>query len=180
MAPQFNFSRGSSLDDTAFASCRPGRQTNKTEAKGAVKPEEVKEWVDFMKGNNIKRVLSLLGDDEVQWYAEDLDAAMREAFGKDRYHRTSVHSEDALSIMHMAFTAAYDSKEKIVVHCSGGSGRAPLGLGVALHLRHSKSPKEACEEIVREAEGMDGVKRRPNEAKLVVLLEQGSLPRKAS
>ena len=79
-AVRFNFGEASSRDGLAHGALRPGKQANALEAPGAVGDAEVREWVEFVRARGVRRVLSLLGDDEIAWYASDLDAAMRAAF----------------------------------------------------------------------------------------------------
>lgn len=123
-ALQFNFSRVSSHDGQAFAACRPGFPSK--QVTGA----EVAAWIAYMKEEKgIKRVLSLLGDDEAAEFYPDMsiDDTMRQAFGPAAYARTSVFKPDALAVISAALKAARDAGDAIVIHCSGGEGRASLG-----------------------------------------------------
>ena len=171
-ALQFNFAAASDLDGLAFGSLRPGKQANSIEETSAVTPAEVEEWVVFMKSEGIKHVLSLLGDDELEWYQEDLDQAMIAA--GFTYTRTSVFQSGALAKMAESLTKAKTANEKIVIHCSGGIGRAAIGLGLWLNQIHGKSPEEA-KPLIEAAAEASGTNRKPAPAKLETLLEKGQL-----
>lgn len=179
---RFNFSAASDSDLVVFGALRPGAQVEGSkEEAGFVDSEAVDEWVRFMKSNKIGHVLSLLGDDELEWYQTNLDQAMRNAYFT--YARTSVFEPGARDTMLAAFDALLQAKQNgedapsMVVHCSGGSGRA--GLGLALWLVHSRgmSPEDACKEVVQTAAKL-GCKRRPDPEKLKMLIANGHLPRK--
>ena len=58
---KYNFSVGSQRDTLVNGCLRPGKQSNNVEEPNSVTKEQVDEWVNFMKANDIKCVLSLLG-----------------------------------------------------------------------------------------------------------------------
>lgn len=167
----FNFSRVSPRDEQAYASGRPGFPNKE------VNPEDVPFWVEFMKAQGIKRVLSLLGDDEVREFFpwQNIDTDMENAFGKGNYHRTSLYAPNARSVIFDAFSGAKESGDTIVMHCSGGEGRAALAMGLWLIQNYGISPSDAVREIDEETSRNDGVSRRTNASKLEYLLSNGSL-----
>lgn len=85
--------------------------------------------------------------------------------------------ENALRTMLAALDATRASGERIVMHCSGGTGRAALALGLWLVRIHGLAPDDAAREIVAAA-AEDGTKRQPNAEKLATLIDKGQLPRK--
>ena len=101
---------------------------------------------EFVRARGVRRVLSLLGDDEIAWYASDLDAAMRRDFS--RYDRTSVFAPGARDVALAAFDAAREAGEPIVMHCSGGQGRAGIALSLWLVHCHGLTPEDAVAEVV--------------------------------
>lgn len=166
-----NFSRASARDALAFASSRPGFPAEPSSS------EQVAEWISFMKTKGIRRVLSLLGDDEkVDFFPSlDLDAEMTAAFGPECYTRTSVFTPGAHSVMSGALAAAKAANEPIVMHCAGGEGRAGLAMILWMVEVYGIAPEDAAREVAEEAERNLGVVRRPNAAKLAYLMEKGSM-----
>ncbi len=77
----------------------------------------------------IKRVVSLLADDEVaEFYPGfSVDATMQEAFGPTGYVRKSLAQPDSHAVISAAFKSAREAGDPIVIHCSAGETRASLG-----------------------------------------------------
>lgn len=166
-----NFSRVSARDAQAFGSSRAGFPS-KSVASG-----EVSTWIEFMRSKGIKRVLSLLGDDEASDYYSgvDIDAIMREAFGDDKYTRTSVFADNGYHVMSKALADARASGDTIVMHCSGGEGRAALAMGLWLVNVYGLAPEDAMREIDEQAQRIKGVVRRTSASKLTHLIKSGSM-----
>lgn len=133
--------------------------------------KEVDEWVEFMKSRGIRRVVSMLSDDELTWYAGDLDAVMNANF---EYARTSVFVPGALSVLDAAIEGAIEDGQPFVTHCSGGGGRVSIMLSLWLHRKHGLSA-EAAAAMIEETAKDAGTRRAPNPSKLVALLEAGQL-----
>jgi protein-tyrosine phosphatase len=84
-----------------------------------------------------------------------------------------------------ALRDAYEKKECIAVHCSGGEGRTGviLGLWVTATTTETTSssnrlfltPKEASDFVLNEAKKLNVV-RKPNVHKINTLIEKGYLP----
>jgi len=166
----YNFSRVSARDALAFGCSRPGFPSEE------VAIESVKSWSEYMKGRGIKRVLSLLGDDEKAYYKDlDIDEVMMAEFGERNYARTSVFKEGARQVMSDALTAAREANETIAIHCSGGSGRAGLGMGLWLVDTYGLAPEDAATEIAGETERNPGIKRKVKAEKLAYLVTNGSM-----
>lgn len=164
-----NFCRVSARDELAFGSSRPGFPSKTVDAAS------IAEWSAFMKEQGVQRVLSLLGDDEKAFFATDIDAAMAEHFGSGKYARTSVFSADAKQVMANAIKAARESDEKIVIHCSGGEGRATLGMMLWLVEVYGVSTEVAATEVEEETERHVGVARKANREKIAFLVQNGTM-----
>ena len=172
-----NFARVSGRDELVYGSSRPGYSKD-NEKPGAVTTEEVVLWCQFMQENGVRRILSLLGDDEVEWYAEPIaDSLAAHGFDGNHYTRAGVFVDGAVEVMLDAFKRADAAGEKIVVHCSGGGGRASLGFGVWLMHKYGLSAEEAAQEIADTA-AVEGSNRRPDAAKLQQLMDNGTLKKK--
>lgn len=128
-----------------------------------------------MKSHGIQHVLSLLGDDEKEYFTTDIDAAMAEHFGQDKYSRTSVFSEDAKEVMSKAIQRARDSAEKLVIHCSGGEGRAALGMMLWLVDVYGVDAEMAAKEVEEETEKHTGVARKVSKDKIAFLVQNGTM-----
>lgn len=167
----YNFSRVSGRDAQAFGSARPGFPSKKVAA------DQTSSWIDFMKSKGVKRVLSLLGDDEVEEYypEQNIDKVMSEAYGEENYTRTSVFASNSRSVMSDALAKAKASGDSIVMHCSGGEGRAALAMGLWLVDSYGLAPSDAAREIAEEAKRTEGVVRRIDVNKLSHLVTTGSM-----
>ena len=117
----------------------------------------------------------MLGDDETEYYKFDIDAAMIEAFGAPNYTRTSAFAPDAREKMSAALSAAKDAGECIVIHCSGGEGRAALGMSLWLVDAYGLAPEDAAREVQEETDRNEGINRRVNAAKLAHLVTEGTM-----
>lgn len=167
---EHNFSKVSARDALAFGSARPGFPNE------MVTSEEIAKWAAFMKAKGVKRVLSLLGDDEKDYYKDlDIDAVMREEFGEENYTRTSVFSPNAKEVMSAAMSAAREAGDAIVMHCSGGGGRAALGMGLWLVDGYGLAPEDAARELEEETRKNPGVARKISVAKLRYLAVNGTM-----
>lgn len=166
---KFNFSKVSSRDALAFGSARPGFPSKEASQ------EEITAWSAFMKVKGIKRVLSLLGDDEKTYYKVDIDAAMIAEFGAANYTRISVFSPDARDVLSGALNTAREAGDTIVMHCSGGEGRAALAMGLWLVDGYGLAPDDAAGEVQDETEKNPGIARRVNVAKLSHLVLKGTM-----
>lgn len=165
-----NFSRVSVRDARAFGSGRPGFPSK------SVSEADVSEWIAFMRSKGVNRVLNLLGDDEVQEYYPGLniDEMMRASFGQDKYTRTSVFTENAYKEICKAISVARESGDIIVMHCSGGEGRAAIAMTLWLVNVYGLAPEDATREIDEQAE-LSGVVRRTDASKVAYLIENGSM-----
>ncbi|CEM14043.1 unnamed protein product [Vitrella brassicaformis CCMP3155] len=172
--PRFKLYPASSRDSLVYGTERPGYSPD-NEKPGAVATELVDEWAAHMKEHGVKRILSLLGDDEVEWYAEPIETTLaKHGFDSTHYSRTSVFKPGAMDVMLAAFQAAEAANERIVVHCSGGTGRATLGLATWVATKYGLSAEEAVNEVV-EFGNATGVPRKLSPVKLETLLKDKCL-----
>lgn len=130
-----------------------------------------------MQSKGIKRVLSLLGDDEVTDYYPniDLDQTMRSSFGDNQYTRISVFASNAYDVMSRAISDAKESGDPIVMHCSGGEGRAALAMALWLVNVYGLPPEDAVLEIDAETARNTEVTRRTDLAKVKYLINSGTM-----
>ena len=174
-AVRFNFGEASSRGGLAHGALRPGSEATRSRAPGAVGDAEVREWVEFVRARGVRRVLSLLGDDEIAWHGGDLDAAMRRDFS--RYDRTSVFAPGARDVALAAFDAAREAGEPIVMHCSGGRARGGSRFRSGSCITTDWTPGDAVAEVVAVA-GAQGTERKPSVEKLKLLLAEAPAPAK--
>ncbi len=89
----------------------------------------------------------------------------------------SVNSPGAADTILSALRAADAAGERIVVHCSGGSGRTSLGMGLWLVEKYGLTPEQAAKEIAEHA-AVAKVVRSPDSAKLAALIARRTLAKK--
>lgn len=113
----YKFAAAWENEPIVFGASRPGYFNN-----------EVRDWVEFMKRQDIQRVCCLLPDNQLAHYANLLGTYQQE-FGNyqvcwapiEDFHLSDV---EALTTKILHFLAEADKQaEKVVVHCSGGIGR---------------------------------------------------------
>ncbi len=161
---RFNFGPASPNEKIVFGANRPGKHGNDPEH---VDFYEVKEWIDFMKKQEIQRICCLLHKDQLNYYdGIDLLTLYREIFEEDNICWADIEDwhlcdKDKLLKKILPFLQESDrKKEKVVVHCSGGSGRTGHVLAAWLVHRHGLFPYEALLTVKK----MKGVYRNPCEA----------------
>ncbi|MEM8504245.1 MAG: dual specificity protein phosphatase family protein [Cyanobacteria bacterium P01_D01_bin.1] len=90
--------------------------------------EQVREWIEFMKNQNIQRICCLLTASQLTGYTALLDA-YRQVFGPERVCWTPIEDfriVDSDTLIHRVLpflSIANEKQEKVVVHCSAGIGR---------------------------------------------------------
>lgn len=111
------FAAASELEPIVFGASRPGYSA-----------QNVHDWVNFMKRQDIQQVCCLLSDTQLARYS-DLLGVYRQAFGIERVCWAPIEDfqlakRETLLQTILPFLAAADQLgEKVVVHCSGGIGR---------------------------------------------------------
>ena len=157
MSGRFNFAPASRDETRVFGAERPGRRS-----MAPIPDSEVAEWIAYMQDQGIKRVCCLL-DDQLSYYASDLLAGYRRAFGENALCWAPIedftYAEEALLTETILpfLAASVGRQEPVVVHCSGGIGRTGHVLAAWLVYGHGMSNEEAINAV--KAQG-----RNPHEA----------------
>ena len=161
MVSSHNFGPAADGERFVFGSGRPGY-------RGQLVPEdEVEAWLDAMEERKIRRVVCLLDETQLTYYGslvEGLIARYREFFGSERVLHVPVRDFALITpgglIEVLAFLdAAVAADERVVVHCSGGSGRT--GQVLAGWLVHSRGLGGAA--ALDAVAAVLGVERDPRE-----------------
>jgi protein-tyrosine phosphatase len=119
---KFKFGPPDENEHIVFGAQRPGHPDHTVPAPA------VDEWIAFMKGQSISKVCCLLPESQLRYY-EHLLGDYDSAFGRSAVCFAPVedwHLCDRATLTGkiIPFLKECDSeKQKVVVHCSGGSGR---------------------------------------------------------
>ena len=148
MKAMCNFSFASPQETLVAGAMRPGYPNKKN-----IGEDEIQDWIDTMQRNGVQGVVCLLPKNQLDYYAVDLLAAYREAFGEDMVCWAPVEdyylvNEDTLNSVILPFLdEAVNLGIRVVVHCSAGSGRTGLVLAAWLVHRYDLSPQEALRTV---------------------------------
>ena len=121
---QYNFGPAYEKEEVVFGAERPGFDFHSVES------HEVSRWISFVKQNGIERVCSLLPKEQLAFYKVDLLVEYRREFGEDTICSAPIPDMhlcdgETLNGKILPFLRVSDLRgKKVVVHCSGGSGRA--------------------------------------------------------
>lgn len=140
---------------------------------GASRPgyshQQMHDWIEFMKGQDIERVCCLLTDKQLASYANLLDT-YHQRFGSGQVCWAPIedfHLADleTLSKKILPFLIAADKQHrKAVVHCSGGIGRTGHVLAAWLVSVRGLSNKDAIAAVKRTG-------RNPHEAAIAAIFK---------
>ena len=161
----YKFAAASQNELIVFGASRPGYFNN-----------QVNDWVEFMKGQGIRRVCCLLADDQLARYSNLLGTYQQE-FGNQQVCWAPIKDfhlcdRETLTTKILPFLAEADKQaEKVVVHCSGGIGRTGHVLAAWLVSGRGLGNKEAIASVRRTG-------RNPYEAAIAAAL-RGRNPFKA-
>lgn len=106
-----------------FGASRPGYPSK------TVDVNQVQEWISAMQRGGIRRICCLLPPNQLEYYAVDLLAAYRDAFGASHVCAAAVedhHLCDHTTLEGRILPFLQESSKigaPVLVHCSGGSGR---------------------------------------------------------
>ena len=118
----------------------------------------VEDWIVFMKGRGIHNVVCLLDKSQLKFYEDafplGLVDAYKENFGKNSVLHAPIPDYYLSSMENLyrilAFLAASDKDQRrVVVHCSGGSGRTGHVLAAWLVRHHEFDPSGAISAVER-------------------------------
>ena len=113
----YKFAPASANEAIVFGSARSGYSN-----------AQVKDWIDFMQNQNIKRVCCLLPESQLKRYTNLLEVYQK-TFGVNKVCWTPiedfhiVNPEIFIDRILPFLAAANQNHEKVVIHCSGGIGR---------------------------------------------------------
>jgi protein-tyrosine phosphatase len=139
----YKFAAAGENEAVVFGASRPGYSNQK-----------VRDWIEFMTCQGIKRVCCLLPDQQLAHYW-DLLGTYQQEFGIERvcwapiedFHLSSL---ETLTKKILPFLAEADKQgEKVVVHCSGGIGRTGHVLAAWLVSGRGLSNKAAIAAVKR-------------------------------
>ena len=156
----FNFSRASLLDDIVYGAARPGYGSQR------VDDDEVTAWIDHMRANGVSRVLCLLDDQQLAYYASPLVARYRHAFDAVHHLPIEDYGLPDMAMLDATIASLRDAEAKgrrVVVHCSAGMGRTGIVLSAWLIRRHGLDASRAMR-MVRQTAREAGAERAPTEA----------------
>ncbi|BAZ83528.1 dual specificity protein phosphatase family protein [Sphaerospermopsis kisseleviana CS-549] len=147
----YKFAPAWEQETIVFGASQPGYTDN-----------QVYDWIEFMKSQNIKRVCCLLSDKQLANYAHLLDT-YRQEFGNQQVCWTPIedfHLSDLQTLTQKILPfliTANQQNEKVVVHCAGGIGRTGHILAAWLVSVRGFSNQDAISAVKKTA-------RNPHEA----------------
>lgn len=150
-----NFAQGSPFDETLYISERPGNPEN----KGDLIPiKKFNDWSIFMKEHGISHIINLLDDNEMANYPYPGLMTLFEDSGFVAYRQGMREPNAALHILGW-IDQCHERNEKVVVHCTGGIGRAGRVAAAWLVYKHGLSAEEATGAVLQNAK-LTNVKRK--------------------
>lgn len=143
-----NFGPASQRDSTLYTAQRPGH--NPADKHAPVTRRQLTDWMNFMQSQGIVHIIALLDENEVQIYPEDL----LEVYAAHGFQGRRIEMRDlrAQKRIFRIIQSAQEKNERVVVHCTGGVGRAGRVAAGWLVERYGLSLEEATEETLQVAE----------------------------
>jgi protein-tyrosine phosphatase len=145
---EYGFGPAAKGEKLIFGSQRPGNPGK------FILRQVVDDWVAFMKGQGIQRIVCLLPEEELKYYPLEggLLGLYAEVFGPDKVlwaPTPDMQLPTGEAVRHILYFlhAAVEKKEKVVVHCSAGLGRTGLVLAAWLIYDHRMTERKAIRTV---------------------------------
>jgi len=145
---EYGFGPAAKGEKLVFGSQRPGNPGK------FIQRQVVDDWVAFMKGQGIQRVVCLLPEGELKYYPLDggLLGLYAEVFGPDNVlwaPTPDMQLPTGEAVRHILYFLhdAVEKREKAVVHCSAGQGRTGLVLAAWLIYGHRMTERKAIRTV---------------------------------
>jgi protein-tyrosine phosphatase len=168
---RYNFGPASSRDRVLYTAERPGNPQGRNDK---VEDAKVMEWIEFIRGHKVSRVLALLDDDELANYEPSGLLNIYKAAGLECLVQPMGRPMAAGRILSW-IEDAERCGERVVSHCTGGVGRCGRVAAAWLVHRYSLTPEQATDEVLQQAL-VSGVNRKGDPALLQEWLEAGLKP----
>ncbi len=145
---RLNFAPASNSEQFVYGAQRPGYQF-----RSSIPDTEVDQWVEFMRQQGVTRVCCLL-EEQLSCYKSDLLAAYKGSFGEEAVCAAPVEDyklarEELLTETILPFLDdSVRRQEKVVVHCSAGSGRTGHVLAAWLVYGRQMTNDEALAAVI--------------------------------
>ena len=156
----YNFGPAKKDEVVVYGAERPGYHVPN------ISPENIEDWIAYMKQQDIQRVCCLLNDKQLTLYPIELIDVYQNEFGVENVCHAPVEdyhliSADYLTRIVLPFLRqTFIRKQKVVVHCSGGSGRTGHVLVAWLVYFRNSTMEDALEAVKK----VNGAARNPFEA----------------
>ncbi|MBE9256009.1 MULTISPECIES: dual specificity protein phosphatase family protein [Aphanizomenonaceae] len=139
----YKFAPAWEQETIVFGASQPGYTDN-----------QVYDWIEFMKSQNIQRICCLLSEKQLANYAHLLDT-YRQEFGNQQVCWTPIedfHLSDLETLTQTILPfliTANQQNEKVVVHCAGGIGRTGHILAAWLVTVRGFSHQDAISAVIK-------------------------------
>lgn len=172
-----NFSPAGVDEVIVFGAQRPGYPS-----EISVTLDPIQKWITFMQTQGIRRVCCLLSQKQLNYYTSDLLQIYRNTFGEGNVCWAPIEDFNLASpeMLHhtiLPFLAEADAqRERVVVHCSAGSGRTGQVMAAWLVSGRQFSVEEALDQVLANGRNPYEARGRDDRGKaaLIALLQPRS------